>query len=109
MNELKKDPHSIKLEGKNYSDHRKDFNSVKDSLIQEWENNTGEKWPTYSNDVISKKGNVYIKAGSNYDAHEIIPNKNNSPLEWWNIHPAANPTEHQGGIHRTGGTIRKIF
>lgn len=30
-------------------------------------------------------------------------------LEWWNIHPAKWPNEHQGGIHRADGIWRKLF
>ncbi|MEC0277950.1 hypothetical protein [Bacillus halotolerans] len=35
--------------------HRRAFNKIKDQLIEEWEKNTGQTWPTYSEDVISKK------------------------------------------------------
>ena len=109
LNELSKDSHSTKLEGANYSNHRKKFNNEKDELIKEWERQTGQVWPTYLNNVLSKKGTAYIKAGSNYDAHEIIPNKHNSPLKWWNLHPAANGSEHQGGIHRSGSPFYDNF
>lgn len=110
LNELRNNSHEIKLVGTEYRQHRKDFNDMKADLIKAWEDNTGQKWPTYSQDVISKKkGDVYILAGSNFDAHEIIPNVYDSPLEWWNLHPAANPNQHQGGIHRSGAPIKEIF
>ena len=76
--------------------HRKAFNSAKRRLRKQWELITGQKWPTDSR-------------GYKYDAHEIIPNSFNSPLEWWNIHPARYPDEHQGGIHRSGAPFYKIF
>ncbi|APM40253.1 hypothetical protein [Clostridium kluyveri] len=109
IEEIGKNPHNQKLTGQAYKDHRADFNNQKDDLILEWEQNTGQTWPTYENDVLSKNGNVYIKAGDKYDAHEIIPNVYNSPLEWWNLHPAARPGEHQGGVHGTDGAIKAIF
>ena len=52
--------------------HRAEFNRLKNSLIDEWELKTGQTWPTFSEDVIGKNGNVVRKAGSKYDAHHII-------------------------------------
>lgn len=107
--QLAKNPHDIKLTGQAYKDQRKAFNNVKDELINTWEKETGQTWPTHSKDILDKNGNVYIRAGTKFDAHEIIPNVYNSPLEWWNIHPAMRPTQHQGGIHASGSAFKQIF
>jgi toxin YxiD len=39
----------------------------------------------------------------------FIENNFGEPHEWWNIHPAKNPDEHQGGIHGKGSPSGKIF
>ncbi|PPA84861.1 HNH endonuclease [Brevibacillus laterosporus] len=89
--------------------HKKAFNDAREDLISKWEKHSGQVWPTHATDVISKRGNVYIHAGTKYDAHEIIKNNYGGPLEWWNITPARRPDQHQGGIHRKGGPARQIF
>ena len=91
------------------SKHRAEFNRIKNSLIDEWELKTGRNWPIYSEDVIGKNGNVVRKAGSKYDAHHIIENSYGGNNEWWNIHPARFPNEHQAGIHRAGSPARELF
>ncbi len=85
-----------KLPKSDHDVHRSDFDSVKDDLRKQWERETGQTWPEEPN-------------GRKYDAHEIIPNAYNSPLTWWNIHPAAFPNEHQGGIHRSGAPLYDIY
>ena len=87
---------------------RAEFNKVKDKLIKDWEKETGQIWPRYDKDVLSKKGEAYLKKGDAYDAHHIIENTHGGPHEWWNIHPASNPTQHQAGIHGKDG-ISKFF
>jgi hypothetical protein len=47
----------------------------------------------------------YIKKGAPYDAYHIIENVYGGPHEWWNIHPASNPIEHQVGIHAKDAII----
>ncbi|WP_436335288.1 ribonuclease YeeF family protein [Bacillus velezensis] len=90
--------------------HRRAFNKIKDQLIEEWEKNTGQTWPTYSEDVISKKtGEPVRKKGDKYDAHHIIENSFEGEHEWWNIHPAKFPNEHQSGIHGTGSPANELF
>lgn len=59
--------------------------------------------------VKSKRGKVLRNPTSPYDAHEIIPNMCGGPLEWYNIHPARWPNEHQGGIHRKEGVWNSLF
>ena len=89
-----------KLTPKETAKHRNEFNKIKSNLIEEWERNTGQKWPTYTEDVISPNtGKVVRKAGDKYDAHHVIENSFGGENEWWNIHPAKFPNEHQSGIH----------
>jgi hypothetical protein len=60
-------------------------------------------WPKHGTLVKGKSRKILRNPNSPYDAHEIIPNMHGGPLEWWNIHSAKWPNEHQGGIHRKGG------
>ena len=70
---------------------------------------TGNKWSVYDKPVYNSSGKMIRQVGSNYDAHEIILNSWGSPHEWWNIHPAKHPDEHQEKIHRKGGFSDRIF
>ncbi|WP_345911015.1 T7SS effector LXG polymorphic toxin [Bacillus altitudinis] len=107
--ELKENDYSNKLPREDVMKHRQDFQRKKDGLIDEWEKNTGQKWPTYSEPVLSKRGRVYIQKGDRYDAHHVIKNEHGGPNEWYNIHPAKRPDEHQSGIHRKDGPEKKLF
>ncbi|MEH7584840.1 T7SS effector LXG polymorphic toxin [Priestia megaterium] len=90
--------------------HRRAFNKIKDKLIEEWEIKTGQKWPTYSEDIISENtGEPARRKGDKYDAHHIIENSFRGEHEWWNIHPAKFPNEHQSGIHGTGSPANELF
>lgn len=88
---------------------RKEFTRLKKKLIEEWERNTGRPWPRYTEPVLSKEGRVLRQAGDSYDAHHIIELSLGGPNEWWNIHPAAFPDQHQGGIHRADGALRRVM
>ena len=44
-----------------------------------------------------------------YDAHHIIESSYGGPNQWWNMHPARFPDQHQQGIHRAGGPSNQIF
>ncbi|GIP64475.1 ribonuclease YxiD [Virgibacillus pantothenticus] len=107
--ELREVDYSGKLPKGEIIKHRKEFQRKKDKLIDEWEKNTEQKWPTYSKPVLSKRGRVYIEKGDRYDAHHIIKNEHGGPNEWYNIHPAKRPNEHQSGIHRKDGPEKKLF
>ncbi|MTH54547.1 hypothetical protein GKZ89_14175 [Bacillus mangrovi] len=90
--------------------NRRDFNKVKNKLIVEWEEKTNQKWPTYKEDVISKTtGEPLRRKGDKYDAHHIIENSYGGEHEWWNIHPAKYPSEHQSGIHGSGSPANELF
>lgn len=44
--------------------HRRAFSKrVKDTQIRLWENNTGQAWPRYSEDLLNAQGKVLRKAG----------------------------------------------
>ena len=78
-------------------------------MIREWEKNTGKKWPTYTEHVISSRtGRIIKPTGSKYDAHHIQPLENNGGNIWQNITPARYPEQHQGGIHRADGPLRNL-
>lgn len=90
--------------------HRAEFDKVKNKVIKEWEENTGQKWPVYNENVISEKtGKIIRKHGDKYDAHHIIENTFGGEHEWWNMHPAKFPNEHQAGIHGTGSPANTLF
>lgn len=74
-----------------------------------WEEKTGQEWPKYSEDVLNEAGEVIRTAGQPYDAHHIIELSTSGPNEWWNLHPASFPGEHQNGIHAVGRLAKLIF
>ncbi|SDP74441.1 RHS repeat-associated core domain-containing protein [Selenomonas ruminantium] len=87
-----------------------EFKRKKVNLRKEWAKEYGIEYPTYSKKQI--EGNIKYKkrkVGEAYDLHHIIPRAYGGPNEWWNMIPATNPVEHQGGIHRKDGIYRKIF
>ena len=87
----------------------KEYRKLRAELIQEWEKNTGNKWPRYVEDVLNESGAVIRKAGDYYDAHHIIEVSVGGPNKWWNLTPAKFPGEHQNGIHAAGKLASKIF
>ncbi|MFX0569890.1 T7SS effector LXG polymorphic toxin [Bacillus pumilus] len=90
--------------------HRAKFDSLKNKVIKDWERNTGQKWPVYNENIISEKtGKVIRKKGDKYDAHHIIENTFGGEHEWWNMHPAKFPNEHQAGIHGAGSPANTLF
>ncbi|KJF49132.1 MULTISPECIES: T7SS effector LXG polymorphic toxin [Bacillus] len=99
-----------KLTPKETAKHRSKFtSSLKDKLIAEWEEKTKQKWPRYKEEVLDKNGEVARRVGQPYDAHHIIENNFGGAHEWWNIHPAKYPNEHQSGIHGKGAPSGKLF
>lgn len=83
--------------------------SYKERLINQWEEQTGQKWPSYKKDVVNSEGIVVRRKGQPYDAHHIIERQVGGPDEWWNLHPARFPDEHQKEIHAADKLARKIF
>jgi hypothetical protein len=108
-NDLRSNTYTTKLSKEAQKSHRADFDKKRSSLISDWEKNTGQKWPTYAKDVKDKNGVVRRRKGGPYDAHHVIESSYGGPNEWWNLHPARWPDQHQGGIHRKGGAASEIF
>lgn len=80
--------------------HRRGFTQrVREAQIAEWERQTGQAWPRYTEEVYTKSGEVYKKIGDPYDAHHVIENIYGGPHEWWNLTPARFPGQHQSGLH----------
>lgn len=98
-----------KLSKEETAQRRAEFDKLRTNLIKDWELKTGQKWPTYEEVVYSKKGLPLRKKTANYDAHHIIESTYNGAHEWWNLHPAKYPDEHQGGIHGKGKIAKEIF
>src|SRR5699024_10734736 len=48
--------------------YRAEFDKVKNKVIKDWEENTGQKWPVYNENVISEKsGKINRKQGDKND------------------------------------------
>ena len=88
---------------------REEFDGCKKTIINEWEKRTGNEWPRYTEDVVNDAGIVSRKEGARYDAHHIIELSTSGPNEWWNIHPARFPDEHQKGIHAAERLAKQLF
>lgn len=52
---------------------------------------------------------LYGQAGQRYDAHHLIESSFGGSNAWWNLHPAAFPSEHQAGIHATNSFANLMF
>ena len=101
--------HEIKqLSPEQVFERRKEFSANKNELIKKWENETGQEWPRYDQDVKNSAGNIVRRKGSLYDAHHVIELSYGGPPESWNIVPAKYPDEHQNGIHQCEST-KKLF
>lgn len=99
----------VKFDPEKSKFHRKLFDNARENLIDEWEKNTGDKWPVYVQDVLNDAGEVIRKAGQRYDAHHLIESSFGGSNAWWNLHPAAFPSEHQAGIHAANSLANLIF
>ena len=83
------------------------FNNAKDRLIKEWQENTGEIWPRYEEDVLNEAGKIIRKKGDLYDAHHLIEISFDGPNAWWNLYPASFD-EHQA-LHGADSIAKKLF
>lgn len=99
----------VKLSPEDVEDAAYDFAKKKSDLILEWEKKTGQTWPRYTEDVYNEAGNLIRRKGQLFDAHHIIEKSVGGPNEWWNLHPARFPSEHQQGIHAAESLASKIF
>lgn len=69
--------------------HGKFTQFKKEGLRNEWRQETGIIWPTYSKSVKCKVNGSTVCAhkGWAYDLHHIIPQIYNGPHTWWNSFP----------------------
>jgi len=88
--------------------NRSRFNGRKSKIIAEWEEHNHEKWPVYKEPVLTRKGKIARLKGGRYDMHHIVECSWNGSAEWYNMHPAKHPDEHQWNIHRKGGHCDQI-
>ncbi len=98
-----------KLSKKEYDRHKDAFKKKRDQLRKEWSRQTGQEWPIEAITELNEQGKLVRTTKRHYDAHEIIPNERGGPLEWWNIHPARFPGEHQSIIHGKDAKLTKIL
>ncbi|USO01601.1 MAG: hypothetical protein H6849_00930 [Alphaproteobacteria bacterium] len=90
------------------STHTSKFGGLRESLISEWERETGNLWPTYRERVFSRRtGDVIGEIGERYQAHHIIPQQNGGPHKWWNMKPVR-IDDHLGGLHGSGSALRML-
>lgn len=95
-NEMRTGNHAVTLTPAENAVLRNDFNNQRAKLIAEWEQQTGQKWPSVVVDGVS------IPA----QAHHIIPVANAGPTAWWNITPAFRP-DHQL-LHATDSPLKQL-
>lgn len=74
-------------------------------LINSWEKNTGQKWP--SDNVFDPKKGEFVN--KDHQLHHIIPQDVGGPHEWWNAHPLRAGSSHQGGVHGKDSPLRQII
>ncbi|MCI0701130.1 MAG: hypothetical protein L0241_08605, partial [Planctomycetia bacterium] len=93
-----------------YAKHKRQWErpGFKDKVIDEWERQTGRKWPVHTEDVVIK-GEILREKGKRLDAHHLLEKGYGGPHEWWNIHPARYPDIHQGKIHGKEGIVRELM
>lgn len=91
------------------AEKRVEFNKNKDTLIKEWEEKTGQKWPTYKEDVYSSNGSLIRRAGDKYDAHHIQPLSMGGKNEADNITPLhAERHYDRQGVHAPDSAYSKL-
>lgn len=88
---------------------KSEYQRKRAALREQWEEETGQKWPTYDKNIYDKKGHMIRTKGQFYDAHHIVELSYSGVNKWWNIFPARHPDEHQQGIHNVDSIASKIF
>lgn len=88
---------------------REEFNQQKDALIQQWEKENGQKWPTYENDIYSSNGHLIRRAGDKYDVHHIQPLSMGGKNEVSNITPLHAECHYdRQGVHSANSAYAKL-
>ena len=108
------DPEKIFRESRDAISQNRDlFDNKKNTLIKEWEKNTGKEWPRYKEDLYIDLDNgvkaMIRKAGYRYDAHHIVPLKLGGENVWDNITPITAELHYDHkGIHDPNGPLERL-
>lgn len=88
---------------------RKEFNSEKARLIEEWEKENGREWPVYATDIYNEYGEIVKRKGWKYDAHHIQPLSLGGKNEASNITPLRYDihSDHKG-VHAIGSPYDRL-
>ncbi|ACT00499.1 HNH endonuclease signature motif containing protein [Paenibacillus sp. JDR-2] len=98
-----------KVSSEEVAEQRMEFRNVKNSLIEEWEAQTGETWPTYDKDIFSNNGIKIRSAGDLYDAHHIRPLEFGGKNTFDNLTPLHAEVHYdRQGIHAPGSVFQQI-
>ena len=95
-NEMRTGNHAVTVSTAENKVLRTEFNSQRPKLIAEWEQQTGQTWPSVVVDGVT------IPA----QAHHVIPVTNAGPTTWWNITPAMR-VDHQA-IHSPESPLKQL-
>lgn len=88
---------------------REEFADVKAALKREWERVNGRPWPKYDHDVYSASDKQIRKAGTDYDAHHILPLCMGGNNEVSNITPYSVEVHYdKQGIHAPGSAFDRL-
>jgi hypothetical protein len=93
-----------------YIERRKEFNSKKIEIINEWEKNNELQWPKYEKSVCCTKNGENIRNKNDYyDAHHIKPLRLDGENIAENITPMhTNDHTDKKGIHRPNGPYTSL-
>lgn len=101
--------HWEKVSPEEVAEKRGEFRNIKDSLIEQWEQQNGKEWPRYEEDVYSENGKLIRKAGDCYDAHHLRPLECGGDNTVDNITPLhAKDHFDRQGIHSPDGIYQQI-
>lgn len=88
---------------------RNEFDDKKTDLKKEWEKENGRQWPKYEHDVYSSNGKLIRSAGSDYDAHHILPLSMGGKNEVRNITPLNAEVHYdKQGVHAPESPYSKL-
>lgn len=98
-----------KLTPEETEEMRKEFDSKKSKLKEQWEKENERPWPKYEKDVYSSNRKLIRKAGSDYDAHHIQPISMGGKNEVSNITPLNAEVHYdRQGVHSPDSPYNKI-
>lgn len=98
-----------KISPEKNAEMREEFDSMKNELKKQWEQENGRPWPKYEHDVYSANGKLIRKAGSDYDVHHIQPLGLGGKNEVSNITPLNAEVHYdKQGIHSPDSPYSKL-